>query len=135
MRRRAPLLAAGFLLLPVLFASCAGEPRVALDSLELRDSVYLVPATGEPFTGEVFRPFEGDGDRLQLQGRLEEGAWNGELTVWHRDGSVRYQGRLVAGVQCGAWVENREEAGDESLHEALRRDIESLGLYPPCPEG
>jgi antitoxin component YwqK of YwqJK toxin-antitoxin module len=111
---------------------CGEEERVPLDSLVLRDSLYLDAGTGAPFTGFVARRFE-DG-ALQLEGRLEDGTWNGELTVWHPGGSVRYQGRLVDGAQCGAWVENRDEGEETSVYEELKREIESMGLYPPCPE-
>lgn len=114
--------------------ACGSEPRVALESLEVRDSVYVQPATGEPFTGRVYRTFADDPDRVELEGRLERGTWNGELTVYHAGGSIRYQGRLADGAPCGAWVENREGGEELSLYEELVREIESMGLYPPCPD-
>lgn len=122
------------LLAALLVAGCRPEPRVALESLVVRDSVYFEPASGEPFTGRVYRSFPDDPDRVELEGRLEGGTWNGELTVYHPGGSIRYQGRLADGRPCGAWVENREEGEELSLYEELVREIESMGLYPACPD-
>lgn len=115
--------------------ACADGAPADLDVLVLRDSTYLTPGTLEPFTGRVVRYFPGDGAKVQIEGRLEEGTWEGELTVYHESGRIRYQGRLAAGSPCGAWVENREDEAAESLYRMLKQDIESMGIYPPCPEG
>jgi hypothetical protein len=123
-----------FGLLFLAVQGCAGEPRVPLDSLVVRDSTYLVAETGEPYTGEVFRAFSDDPDHIQLEGRIEEGSWNGEMTVYHEGGGIRYQGRMAGGAPCGAWVENRSEEAAPSLYESLVQDVESMGLYPPCPD-
>ena len=88
---------------------CVGPRAADLDDLVLRDSTYLVAETLEPFTGRVVRHFASEPDRVQLEGTLREGAWEGELTVYHESGRVRYQGRLSAGTPCGAWVENRDD--------------------------
>lgn len=122
------------LLLALLLTGCGPEPRVALDTLVLRDSLYLAPGSLEPFTGRVFRVFADDPEQVELEGRLEEGTWNGELTVYHPGGRIRYQGRLAGGAPCGAWVENRDESDEGSLYDELVREIESMGLYPACPD-
>jgi len=41
---------------------------------------------------------------------------------------------LSAGAPCGAWVEDRDAAEGGSIHLMLKQDIESMGLYPECPE-
>ena len=53
--------------LVVLVCACGpGAERLPLDDLVLRDSTYLAPVTLEPYTGRVFRLFEDEPDRLQL---------------------------------------------------------------------
>lgn len=100
-KRAAVLVRAGTLALGT--GGCGEERRAPLDSLVLRDSLYVEGGSGEPYTGRVFRSFE-DGTP-QLEGRLE-----------------------------GGRVENREEGEEASVYEELKREIESMGLYPPCPE-
>lgn len=119
----------------VLAGACFRGPPTELDTLVLRDSTYLVPGTLEPFSGRVVRHFEGDSSRVQIEGTLEDGTWEGELTVYHPSGRIRYQGRLSAGSPCGAWLENRDDEETESLYLMLKRDIESMGIYPSCPGG
>lgn len=114
-------------------ASCSAAPPTELDMLVRRDSTYLAPGTHEPFSGEVVRYFDGEPRRVQIRGTLDEGRWEGELTVYHPSGRVRYQGRLSAGAPCGAWVENREDEAAESVYQELKQEIESMGLYPDCP--
>jgi hypothetical protein len=122
-------------LLLVLFSlACGVPPARNLDSLVLQDSTYLDSETLEPFSGDVFKTFPERPEDIQLTGSLLDGMWNGELTVYHATGRIRYQGRLVDGTQCGAWIENRESAVPESVYEELTQEIESLGLYPPCPD-
>lgn len=121
--------------LVLVLSSCAGAPPVDLDSLVREDSTYLAPGTLEPFSGPVVRYFEEDPARVQLEGVLSEGVFEGELTVYHASGRVRYQGRLSRGAPCGAWVENREDEAAASVYEALKQEIESMGLYDPCPGG
>ncbi len=124
------------LALLVVLAACSGGARtVALDSLVLQDSLYLDPVTLEPFTGVVERYFEDDPGRLQLRGELLGGAWNGEVVVYHENGRVRYQGSLAGGAPCGAWVENRDSLPPEDVLAELKQEVESLGLYPECPDG
>lgn len=118
-----------------LLAGCVGPRTADLDDLVLRDSTYRVAATLEPFTGRVVRHFASDPEKVQLEGTLRDGTWEGELTVYHESGRIRYQGRLSAGAPCGAWVENRDDDASGSVYQELKREIESMGLYPPCPEG
>lgn len=111
------------------------EPR-DLTTLIVVDSLYVEPATGEPFTGPVYRGFPDapDDGRLQLEGGLVEGAWDGEFVVYHPNGRVRYMGSFAAGGRCGPWTENADSTRNESVYEDLVDEIESLGVYPPCPE-
>ena len=119
----------------LLAAACAQGPPTDLGTLVQRDSTYLAPATLEPFSGRVVRYFADAPEKVQIEGTLEDGTWEGELTVYHPSGRVRYQGVMYRGAQCGAWVENRDEGPAESVYEMLKQEIESLGLYPECPEG
>ncbi len=116
-------------------AACASPEARELDRLIVEDSTYLVPETGEPFSGPVFSEFDDDPGRLQMEGTLRDGVWHGELTVYHPNGRIRYQGRMVEGTQCGAWIQNRDSVAPERLADALKQDIESLGMYPECPDG
>ena len=122
--------------LALLVVGCAGaEPR-DLASLVVVDSVYVVPESGLPYTGPVFRPFPGaaEGERLQLEGFLRDGTWDGELRIYHPNGRIRYMGSFDAGSRCGPWTENADSTSNESIYETLVDEIESLGVYPPCPE-
>lgn len=114
---------------------CVGAPPTDLATLVQQDSAYLTPGTLEPFSGAVVRYFPDAPGGVELEGRLEDGTWEGELTVYHRSGRIRYQGSLSRGAACGAWLENRKDEAAGSLYRDLKRDIESMGVYPPCPEG
>lgn len=131
--RRSTLLLS--LLWALLAGACSSDPPAVLDTLVRQDSTYLTPGTFEPYSGPVVRYFPGDSAKVQLEGTLEDGIWMGELTVYHASGRIRYQGRLHRGAPCGAWVENREDEAAESVYQMLKQEIESMGLYPDCPEG
>ncbi len=61
-----------------------------LDELTIQDSTYLDPETLAPYTGLVFRVFETAPETRKLHGALMDGAWQGELVVYHSNGRVRY---------------------------------------------
>ncbi len=88
----------------------------------------------EPYSGRVFRPFDDDPTAIRLSGSLKDGRWNGELTVYHPTGHIRYQGELMAGERCGAWLENRDEDPPGDVLAQVMEEIESLAMYPPCSE-
>ena len=115
-----------------LAAACADARARPLDELIVRDSLYVDPASGEPFNGRVVRRFEEDSSRVQIEGRLREGVWDGEMIVYHPNGRVRYMGSFAGGERCGPWVENADSVPTESIYEDLVREVESMGLYPPC---
>jgi hypothetical protein len=121
-------------LLLLIIASCLGHGASDLDSLTRRDSTYLSPGTLQPFSGNVVRYFPGERRHAQLEGTLENGVWEGEFTVYHESGRVRYQGRMSKGAPCGAWLDNRDDEAPGSILEELERDIRSMGVYPPCPD-
>lgn len=127
--RGCAVLATGFVV------ACGGGGERDLSELVLRDSTYHEPSTLEPFTGNVVRRFAEDPGKIQLRGHLQDGTWNGELVVYHPNGRVRYMGTLAEGAKCGAWTENADPDPPESLYKELKQEIESMGLYPPCPEG
>ena len=101
----------------------------------LRDSTYFSPETLEPYSGPVSSTFLTDPERTQIEGEMLDGIWHGELRVYHRDGRIRYQGRLERGVRCGPWTENTDPRLPSNAYEELVAEIESLGIYPPCSEG
>ena len=117
--------------------SCRGidvrAPR-DLSELVVRDSLYFDPVASEPYTGPVFRPFRDDPTRNEVVGRLVGGAWHGEMVVYHASGRVRYMGTFDHGERCGPWTENKFDREPEGLLDELRTEIETLGMYPPCPE-
>jgi hypothetical protein len=117
----------------VLILGCTASPR-DLAELVVADSLYLDPTTGARWTGPVYRPFEDDLERTQLEGELLDGAWEGELTVYHRNGRIRYIGSFRGGERCGPWTENADSILTESVYDALIREVETMGLYPPCDE-
>lgn len=90
------------------------------------------PETGEAFSGPVFRAFESDSGRVEVEGALLDGAWEGELTVYHPNGRVRYMGSFRGGERCGPWTENADSTPVGSALDALVREVETMGLYPPC---
>jgi hypothetical protein len=109
------------------------EP-VELRDLVLQDSTYFSPTTLVPYTGPVSSTFLTAPDGTQIEGAMLDGVWHGELTIYHRDGRVRYQGRLEHGVRCGAWTENTDPRPPSNIYDELVTEIESLGLYPPCSD-
>jgi hypothetical protein len=127
-----------WLLIAVCFALACGHgpsaPPRNLTELVLRDSTYYAPETMEPYTGPVFGRFVLHPDRVQLEGELLNGAWNGELRVYHRSGRIRYEGRFENGVRCGAWTENADPRPTTSIYDELNDAIESLAVYPPCSD-
>lgn len=119
--------------LALVVMACARAEPVELGTLVLQDSTYLDPATHEPYSGPVVRHFARHPEKVQLEGVLQRGTWEGEMTVYHESGRIRYQGRLSGGAPCGAWVENQSDEKAESVLEELTQQINSMGLYPPCP--
>lgn len=111
------------------------EPARDLARLDVVDSVYVEPTTGEPWSGAVVRYFEDDSTLVQLEGALLEGIWHGELVVYHPNGRVRYMGSFERGERCGPWTENADSTALESVYEALLREVETMGIYPPCGGG
>lgn len=118
-----------------LAGACSDDARPRdLSTLAVVDSLYVDPGSGEPFSGPVFRPFPSDPDRTQIEGRLLEGTWDGEFRVYHGNGRIRYMGSFDAGSRCGPWTENIDSTRSGSVYEELLDEIESLGMYPPCPQ-
>lgn len=111
--------------------ACEAPPR-ELTELSVVDSLYVDPATGELWSGPIVRHFEEDSASVQIEGELLEGSWHGELTVYHPNGRIRYMGSFNRGERCGAWTENADSTGLESVYESLIREVETMGLYPPC---
>ncbi len=118
----------------LLLASCQAPPR-ELTELVVQDSTYLDPETMLPFSGRVFRDFPGTGGGTQLEAAMRDGTWEGELTVFHETGRIRYQGEMSGGARCGAWIENENPTEPESVYEAIKEDLESLVMYADCPGG
>ena len=121
------------LLAPVLFACVA--PARNLEELIIQDSTYLDPVSMLPYSGRVIRHFQGEDSLLQLEATLRGGTWEGELTVYHESGRVRYQGEMSGGAQCGGWIENENATEPETVYQAITEDLESLVIYPECPDG
>jgi hypothetical protein len=120
------------LLLGLLAVACRTEMPRPLDELSLVDSVYVDSSTGLPFTGPVERRFDDDTTSVQIAGVLLGGVWDGEMIVYHPNGRVRYMGSFAVGERCGPWVENADSAPTANAYEDLVREVETLGLYPPC---
>lgn len=115
-------------------AACSHPVPVELSTLVVQDSTYLDATTREPFSGPVVRHFMDHPDKVQLEGTLENGVWEGEMTVYHESGRIRYQGALSRGAPCGTWVENQDDEKPKSAFQELNQAINSLGLYPSCPK-
>lgn len=115
-----------------LAGACAGPAPRDLDELVVLDSVYVDASTSLPYSGGVYRMFAADHARVQLEGHLLDGEWNGEFTVYHVNGRIRYLGSFARGQRCGAWTENADSVPTLSIYEEVVREIETLGLYPPC---
>lgn len=135
MRRITGWIAAGLTLgVLMLGASCRAVGTTDLGTLVRRDSSYLDPSTLKPFSGKVVRHFSDAPEKVQIEGTLRDGIWEGELTVYHKSGRIRYQGRMSKGAPCGAWLDNRVDASAGSMFDELKRDLQSMGVYPPCPD-
>lgn len=120
------------ILLLLTLAACGGPPPRDLAELVVADSLYVDPMTRTPYTGPIFRAFADNPDVVEVEGGLLDGTWDGELVVYHPNGRVRYMGSFVAGDRCGPWTENADSTATESAYDALLREIETMGLYPPC---
>lgn len=116
-------------------AACARTPPREITELVVQDSTYLDPETMLPYSGPVFRNFPGEDGGTQLDATLRDGTWAGEFTIYHETGRIRYEGEMSGGAQCGAWIENENSVEPESAYEAIKEDLESLVIYPDCPEG
>ena len=126
---------ATWLLVAFMASACSAlSPERDLTELVLQDSTYLTPDAMVPYTGDVFKYFPDNRGKVQLRGHLRDGTWNGELTVYHPNGRIRYLGQLAAGVKCGVWTENMDPNPPESLYRELKQEVERMGLYPACPE-
>ena len=121
-----------FLLALLLLAACGGLAPRDLSELVVQVSLYLATDTKLPYSGRVFRPFPGQPGKVQLEGTLLDGTWNGELTVYHANGHIRYMGSFAQGDRCGPWTENLDSLPPVNLYDELVRDIESMGIYPAC---
>ena len=119
----------------VVVAGACGDaaPERDLRELVVRGSTYLAPETMAPFSGRVFRPFPGDSTRTEVEGRLVDGTWHGELVVYHPSGRLRYAGSFAHGEKCGPWTEGLLDREPVNLYDELTSDIESMGIYPSCP--
>lgn len=134
--RTTPVLRRGWpVVLAVLALGGCQAPARELSELVVQDSSYLDPETMLPFSGRVFRNFAGEDGGPQLEAGMRDGTWDGELTVYHESGRIRYQGEMSGGARCGAWVENENPTEPETVYEAIKEDLESLVMYPECPEG
>lgn len=116
-----------------IFFACAQTPPREITELVVRDSTYLDPETMLPYSGRVFHSFPGEDGRIQLEATLRDGTWEGEFTIYHETGRLRYEGEMSGGTQCGAWSENENPVEPESVYEAIKEDLESLVIYPDCP--
>ncbi len=117
----------------VLLSACAELTARNLDELVVQDSTYHHPTTLEPYSGTVFKLFDSDPGRVQLRARLEDGTFDGDLVVYHPSGRVRFEGEMVAGRQCGGWLENEDDSEPASEAEEVKRMLESIVVYPACP--
>ncbi|MGB1655859.1 MAG: toxin-antitoxin system YwqK family antitoxin [Longimicrobiales bacterium] len=113
-------------------AACSGHERTDLAALDVVDSLYVVPETLEPFSGPIVRYFEEPSDMVELEGGLRDGVFDGELVVYHPNGRVRYMGSFRDGERCGPWTENADSTETGSVYDQVMREVETLGLYPPC---
>lgn len=117
------------------FSACGRMPARGIGELVVQDSTYLDPETLLPYSGRVFRNFPGEAGGTQLEATLRDGTWEGDFTIYHETGRIRYEGEMSGGSQCGAWIENESAVEPESAYEAIKEDLESLVIYPDCPEG
>ncbi len=113
--------------------ACMQIPPREITELVVQDSTYLDPETMLPYSGPVFRNFLGEEGRTQFEATLRDGTWEGEFTVYHETGRIRYQGEMSGGTQCGGWIENEDLVEPETVYEAIRQDLEALVIYPDCP--
>lgn len=116
----------------VFVVACVGQAPRDLSELTVLDSVYLDPETQLPYSGPVFRPFATDPDRNEIVGALLDGTWDGELTVYHPNGRVRYMGSFKGGDRCGPWTENADSLPPVNLYAEFVNEVESMAIYPPC---
>ena len=122
------------IVLPGLLSGCGPGTAQNLDDLMVRDSTYLDPGTLEPFSGRIVRYFVHDTTLVEVEGRLQNGTWAGELTIYHPSGRIRDQGRLMDGAKCGAWVEDSPDRPTGGIYDEVVREVESLSIYPDCTE-
>ncbi len=113
-------------------ATCSDRVATDLSVLQFVESVYVAPAIAEPFTGSIVRYFAAQPDEVQLEGTLRDGAFDGELVIYHPNGRVRFMGSFRAGERRGSWAENADSNTTGSAYQVLQREVETLRLYPAC---
>ena len=81
------LLFAVLVSLPLLLGGC--KKKIIFDNvtLEIRDSIYVDPETGTPYSGKVVssRPDE-EGRSKGMEGFLKNGKWHGKTITYYNDG-------------------------------------------------
>ena len=127
---------AGLALGIALLLSRSRPPEVKLTSversqLEVRDGLFFLPSTSDPFTGMITDRWPDGTLRLsstvvagqlhgeslgwftngvpELQEEFQKGAVHGLRTTWFPNGQMRSQGRLVAGKQDGVYRQWNEQ--------------------------
>lgn len=113
-------------------AACSDRVATDLSVLQFVESVYVAPATAEPFTRSIVRYFPAQPDEVQLEGTLRDGVFDGEFVIYHPNGRVWFMGSFRAGERCGPWTENADSSTTGSAYQVLQREVETLGLYPAC---
>ena len=130
------------LLVALAALACHEPPARPRDDLLRRGSLYLDPATLEPYSGAVFTTFEGSPDRIEQRASLREGHYDGPfewysgegqlaLRELYRDGTREgpYEWYFESGrlYERGSYVEGLREGPYEAYYES--GDLHEKGTY------
>ena len=86
-----------------------------LDELIQSGEVFVESSSLRPYSGPVYRLFEGAEAKIQLRAILKDGLPHGPYEWLYEDGQYRQKGTFNMGEKCGDWLEDG-----------------LLAAYPPC---
>ena len=116
--------------LPLLLGGCGEKVIYDNVTLEIKDSIFIDPETGTPYSGKVAstRPNEID-QWKEMEGFLKNGKWHGKLVKYYNDGVMGgpsgsitkidqdYDNGSIIGET--SWYKNGEKAGERKYDNGI----------------
>ena len=115
--------------LPLLLGGC--KKKIIFDNvtLEIRDSIYVDPETGTPYSGKVVstRPDE-EGRSKGMEGFLKNGKWHGKSIYYYNDGvwlngvtKIETVNNNGIRIEETSWYQNGKKAGETKYEKGIQK--------------